>query len=133
MLAIIRTGGKQYLVSEGEKVKIETIEGEVGAVVPFEALYIGDGTEAVVGTPVLENAVVEGKIVGNDRHDKVWGIKYKPKKRYKVKFGHQQSYTEIEIVKISKEAGKKTPAKKEATQKEPVKKGSAKKASKDTK
>jgi len=130
MLAIIRTGGKQYLVSEGEKVKIETIEGEIGAVVPFEALYVGDGTEAVVGTPVLENAVVEGKIIGNDRHDKVWGIKYKPKKRYKVKFGHQQPYTEIEIVKISKEAEKK----KTSTKKETVaKKEPAKKSSKETK
>ncbi len=106
MLAIIRTGGKQYLVSEGEKVKIETIEGEIGTVVAFEALYVGDGTEATVGTPVLEGAIVEGKIVDNDRHDKVWGIKYKAKKRYKVKFGHRQQYTEIEIVSISKEKEK---------------------------
>lgn len=101
MLAIIRTGGKQYLVSEGEKVKIEKIEGETGAVVPFETLYVGDEKSAKVGAPVLEEAKVEGKILEQNRRDKVWGIKHKPKKRYKVKFGHRQPYTEVEIVKIS--------------------------------
>lgn len=101
MLAIIRTGGKQYLVSEGEKVKVETIEGEVGGKVSFETLYVGDGKEATVGVPVLTGAKVEGKIVDQDRHDKVTGIKYKAKKHYKVKFGHRQAYTEVEITKIS--------------------------------
>lgn len=101
MLAIIRTGGKQYLVSEGEKVKIEKMEGEIGAVLGFEALYVGDDQTASVGTSVLEGAIVEGKILDQNRRDKVWGIKYKPKKRYKVKFGHRQPYTEVEIVKIS--------------------------------
>ncbi|NTW75822.1 MAG: 50S ribosomal protein L21 [Candidatus Moranbacteria bacterium] len=101
MLAIIRTGGKQYLVSEGEKVKIESIEGEVGTPVTFETLYVGDDKEATVGTPVLEGAKVEGKIIAHDRHDKVTGIKYKPKKHYKVKFGHRQDYTEVEITNIS--------------------------------
>ncbi|NTW15048.1 MAG: 50S ribosomal protein L21 [Candidatus Moranbacteria bacterium] len=102
MLAIIRTGGKQYLVTEGEKLKIESVEGEAGATVTFEALYVGDGAEATVGTPVLTGAKVEAKILSQDRHDKVFGIKYKPKKRYKVKFGHRQAFTEVEIVKISK-------------------------------
>lgn len=101
MLAIIRTGGKQYLVSEGEKVKIEKIEGETGTVLPFETLYVGDDKTANVGAPVLEKASVEGKIIAQERHDKVWGIKHKAKKRYKVKFGHRQAYTEVEIVKIS--------------------------------
>jgi len=101
MLAIIRTGGKQYLVSEGEKVKVETIDGEVGGKVSFEALYVGDGKEAAVGAPVLTGAKVEGTILEHDRHDKVTGIKYKAKKHYKVKFGHRQDYTEVEITKIS--------------------------------
>ncbi|MEI7749822.1 MAG: 50S ribosomal protein L21 [Candidatus Moraniibacteriota bacterium] len=101
MLAIIRTGGKQYLVSEGEKVKIESLEGEIGSPVSFETLYVGDGKEAVVGVPVLAGAKVEGKILAHDRHDKVTGIKYKPKKHYKLKFGHRQNYTEVEITKIS--------------------------------
>ena len=101
MLAIIRTGGKQYKVSEGEKVKIEKLEGETGAKVSFEVLYVGDEKDAQIGTPVLEKAKVEGVITLQDRHDKVVGIKYKPKKRYKMKFGHKQPFTEVEITKIS--------------------------------
>ena len=101
MHAIITTGGKQYLVSEGDKVKIEKIEGEVGASVPFETLYTGDEKVAEVGAPVLDGTKVEGKILAQERHDKVWGMKYKPKKRYKIKFGHRQPYTEVEITKIS--------------------------------
>lgn len=101
MLAIIRTGGKQYLVSEGEKVKVEKLDGETGTEVSFETLYVGDEKTATVGTPIVKGAVVEGKIVDQDRHDKVVGIKHKPKKRYKMKFGHRQAYTEVEITKVS--------------------------------
>ena len=101
MLAIIRTGGKQYKVSEGEKVKVEKLEGEIGSKLSFETLYIGDEKAAFIGAPVLEKASVEGVITLQDRHDKVVGIKYKPKKRYKMKFGHKQPFTEVEITKIS--------------------------------
>lgn len=101
MLAIIRTGGKQYKVSEGDKVKIEKLDTEVDGVVKFEVLFVGDDKVAHVGTPVLEKAVVEGKVVAQDRHDKVKGVKHKPKKRYLVRFGHRQPYTEVEITKIS--------------------------------
>lgn len=101
MLAIIRTGGKQYKVSEGDKVKIEKLEAEVDSTVKFEVLFVGDDKVAHVGTPVLEKAVVEGKVVAQDRHDKVKGVKHKPKKRYLVRFGHRQSYTEVQITKIS--------------------------------
>jgi len=100
MLAIIRTGGKQYKVSEGDKVKVEKLEGEIGSTLSFETLYIGDEKDAQIGTPVLEKANVEGVITLQDRHDKVVGIKYKPKKRYKMKFGHKQPFTEVEITKI---------------------------------
>lgn len=101
MLAIIRTGGKQYKVSEGDKVKIEKLEAEIDSVVKFEVLFVGDDKVAHVGTPVLEKAVVEGKVVDQDRHDKVKGVKHKPKKRYLVRFGHRQPYTEVQITKIS--------------------------------
>lgn len=101
MLAVIRTGGKQYLVSSGTKVKIEKLEGEIGSTVSFETLYVGDEKSAVVGAPTVSEAIVEGKIIDHDRHDKVVGIKYKPKKRYKMKFGHRQAYTEVEITKVS--------------------------------
>jgi large subunit ribosomal protein L21 len=101
MLAIIRTGGKQYKVSEGDKVKIEKLDTEIDGLVKFEVLFVGDETVAHVGTPVLEKAVVEGKVVAQDRHDKVKGIKHKPKKRYLVRYGHRQAYTEVEITKIA--------------------------------
>ena len=101
MLAIIRTGGKQYKVSEGQKIKIEKLDQVVGDAVKFEVLFVGDDKEVHVGTPVLEGAIVEGKVLAQDRHDKVTGIKYKPKKRYLVHYGHRQSYTEVEITKVS--------------------------------
>jgi large subunit ribosomal protein L21 len=101
MLAIIRTGGKQYKVSVGDRVKIEKLEAEVDATIKFEVLFVGDDKAVHVGTPVLEKAIVEGKVVAQDRHDKVKGIKHNPKKRYLVRFGHRQMYTEVEITKIS--------------------------------
>lgn len=101
MLAVIASGGKQYLVSEGEKVEVEKIKGEIGSSVSFETLYAGDKKEAKVGAPVLDGTKVEGKILTQERYDKVWGIKHKPKKRYKVKFGHRQPSTRVEITKIS--------------------------------
>lgn len=102
MLAIIKTGGKQYKVAEGDKIKIEKIEGEIGAVLTFpEVLLKGDEKDVLIGAPFVEGAKVEAKIVDQGRHKKVWGIKHKPKKRYKVKFGHRQLFTEVEITKIA--------------------------------
>lgn len=106
MLAVIKTGGKQYLVSEGKKVKIEKLEAEVGAEVSFDVLYVGDEKTATVGTPVLSGGTVSGKVIDQDRHDKVVGIKHKPKKRYMMKFGHRQPYTEVEITKVGMSAPK---------------------------
>jgi len=102
MLAIIKTGGKQYKVKQGDKIKIEKIEGEDGTKVVFsEVLLVGDEKDVKVGTPLVSGAEVEAIIVKQGRHDKVWGIKHKAKKRYKVKFGHKQLFTEVEIVKVS--------------------------------
>lgn len=101
MLAIIKTGGKQYKVKVGDKIKIEKLEGEVGSAVVFpEVLFTGDENEIKVGTPFLKDAKVEGKILRTEQGDKVTGIKFKAKKRYKVKFGHRQIFTEVEITKI---------------------------------
>lgn len=101
MLAIIKTGGKQYKVAQGDKVKIEKIEGEVGSMLTFsEVLLRGDEKDVQIGSPFIDGSKVEGKILQQGRHKKVWGIKHKPKKRYKVKFGHKQLFTEIEIVSI---------------------------------
>lgn len=102
MLAIIKTGGKQYKVAVGDKIKIEKIEGDAGAVIKFEeVLFVGDEKDVKIGTPFIKDAIVEGTLVEQGRHKKVWGIKHKPKKRYKVKFGHKQLFTEIEITKIA--------------------------------
>lgn len=101
MLAIIKTGGKQYKVSEGDKIKVEKLEGEEGSKIIFsEVLFVGDDKNIKVGTPFVSGAKVEGKIIKTAKGKKVVGIKFKAKKRYKVKFGHRQTMTEVEITKI---------------------------------
>lgn len=102
MLAIIRTGGKQYKVKAGDKVKIEKLDGEEGSTVSFsDVLFLGDEKDVKVGTPVVQGAKVEGKILRTFKDKKVVGIKHKAKKRYKVKFGHRQTMTEVEITKVA--------------------------------
>jgi large subunit ribosomal protein L21 len=101
MLAIIKTGAKQYLVKVGDKIKIEKIEGEIGTNYNFsDVLFLGDEKEIKIGDPIVKGTQVEAKILKQDKAKKVWGIKYKAKKRYKVKFGHRQPFTELEITKI---------------------------------
>ena len=101
MIAVIKTGGKQYLVKKGDKVKIEKLEGEVGSKVIFsEILFLGDEKSVKVGTPFVKDAKVEGKILKQGKGKKVTGVKHKPKKRYKKTFGHRQWVTEVEIVKV---------------------------------
>lgn len=102
MLAIIKTGGKQYKIKEGDKIKIEKLEGETGSKVSFsEVLFVGDEKDVRVGMPLVAGAKVEGKIIETAKQKKVTGIKFKAKKRYKVKFGHRQTMTEVEITKIA--------------------------------
>lgn len=101
MLAIIKTGGKQYKVKIGDKIKVEKLEGKEGSKIIFsEVLFLGDGSKIKVGNPLVKGAKVEGKILRTSKGKKVTGIKFKPKKRYKVKFGHRQIFTEVEITKI---------------------------------
>lgn len=101
MLAIIKTGGKQYKVNVGDKIKIEKIEGEEGGKVSFsEVLFLGDEKKVQVGEPLIKGAQVEGTILKQGKAKKVWGMKHNAKKRYKVKFGHRQMFTEIEITKV---------------------------------
>lgn len=103
MLAVIKTGGKQYIVEAGKKIKIEKLEGEVGSDVKFdEVLLLEDSGKAELGMPFVKGALVVGKILKQDKSKKVIVFKYKPKTRYKVKAGHRQNFTEVEIVKISK-------------------------------
>jgi len=102
MLAVIKTGGKQYLVAPKQKIKIEKIAGEVGDTVTFnEVLLLEKNKKVTIGTPLVKGATVSARIVRQGKAKKVIVFKYKPKKRYKVKKGHRQPFTEIEIVKIS--------------------------------
>ena len=102
MLAIIKTGGKQYKIEQGDKIKVEKLTGEVGDKITFdEVLFVGDDKKVSVGTPTLDKSTVEGTILTQDRHKKIWGIKHKAKKRYKKKYGHRQAFTEIEITKVA--------------------------------
>lgn len=100
MFAIIHTGGKQYLVSEGTKVKVEKLQGEPGDAVQFDQVLFAGNDETVQLGSGKKKLTVKATILRHDRHPKVTGIKHKAKKRYKMKFGHRQTFTEVEINKI---------------------------------
>jgi large subunit ribosomal protein L21 len=100
MYAIIATGGKQYRVSEGDKIYIEKIDAEVGSTVSFDVLLVEDNGDVKVGTPVVEGVKVEGKVEAQTRGEKIIVFKYKAKKNYRRKQGHRQPYTKVEITKI---------------------------------
>jgi large subunit ribosomal protein L21 len=102
MYAVIKTGGKQYRVSAGEKVRIETIEAEVGAeVVLDQVLMVGDGDKVSVGKPLIAGAAVKATVVSHGRGEKVRIFKHRRRKHYKKQAGHRQNYTEIQISGIS--------------------------------
>ncbi|MDD4358198.1 MAG: 50S ribosomal protein L21 [Candidatus Pacebacteria bacterium] len=101
MLAVIKTGGKQYIVSPGKKIKVEKIDIEEGKSVTFEeVLLINNEGKTIIGEPTIKGASVSGKVLKQDRSEKVIIFKKKPKKRYKVKKGHRQPFTEVEISEI---------------------------------
>jgi len=101
MLAVIKTGGKQYLVKPGDKLKVEKLEGEEGAGVSFsDVLLVEKSKKLEIGTPKVKDAKVEAKILSHGKGDKIIVFKYKAKKRYSRKIGHRQPYTEIEITAI---------------------------------
>ena len=102
MLAIIKTGGKQYLVKPGDKIKIEKIEAKEGdkKVIFGQILLVEKNRKLEIGTPLVSGAKVIGKILSQGKGKKVIIFKYKPKTRYKVKKGHRQLFTEVEITKI---------------------------------
>ena len=102
MQAIIVTGGKQYVVSEGATLFIEKLPVEAGDAVTFDqVLAIVDGANTKFGTPVVEGAKVEATVVKNGKGKKVRVYKYKAKKGYHKRQGHRQPYTKVEIGKIS--------------------------------
>jgi large subunit ribosomal protein L21 len=101
MIAVIQTGGKQYLVSKGDKVQVEKLEGVKGDKVTFDkVLFTAEGTKYEVGKPFLSGSTVEATIVKQGRGKKIEVLKYKAKSKYRRKIGHRQSYTEVEITKV---------------------------------
>ena len=101
MLAVIKTGGKQYIVSPGQKIKVEKLGKKDGAEIVFdEVLLLQKGNKLEVGTPLVKEAEVIGKVLKHGKGKKVIVFKYKAKKRYHKKKGHRQPFTEVEITKI---------------------------------
>ena len=100
-LAVIKTGGKQYLVSPGMKLKIEKMDAPEGDAVVFdEVLLVSEGERTMIGTPHVSGATVHAKVLTHARAKKVIVFKYRPKARHRTKKGHRQHYTEVEITKI---------------------------------
>lgn len=101
MKAVIRTGGKQYLVSPGDKIKVEKLEGKQGSEINFtDVLLLEKDKKVEIGKPIIKDVKIVAKILEQGRGDKVIIFKYKAKKRYKKKAGHRQPFTEIEIKEI---------------------------------
>lgn len=99
--AVIKTGGKQYIVTEGQKLKVEKLNAEVNKTVDFnEVLLVADNDQAEIGTPLLTGKKVIAKVLRQDKAEKVRVVKYKPKVRYHKVYGHRQHFTEVEIQKI---------------------------------
>lgn len=102
MYAVIKTGGKQYKVIAGEKLKVEQIPADIGAEITLDqVLAVGAGETVKVGAPLVEGATVLAKVVAQGRHDKVRIFKMRRRKHYQKRQGHRQNYTEIEIVTIN--------------------------------
>jgi large subunit ribosomal protein L21 len=101
MYAVIATGGKQYKVSEGDIVRVEKLDGDVGATVEIQdVLMVGGDDAPTIGAPIVEKATVTGEIVEQDREKKILVFKKKRRKGYKKLQGHRQSYTALKIAKI---------------------------------
>jgi len=104
MLAVIKTEGKQYLIEPGKKIKIEKIEAKEGKEITFkEVLLLEKNKKVEIGDPLVKGAKVIGKVLKQGKGKKLVVFKYKSKTRYKVKKGHRQPFTEVEIVKIENE------------------------------
>jgi len=98
MQAVIKTGGKQYLVAPGDKIKIEKLPVEAGQSVKFEEVLLTSKDDKItIGTPLVKGAVVEAKVIDHARHPKLFGVKMKAKKRNRQVLGHKQHYTQVEI------------------------------------
>ncbi|NND89575.1 MAG: 50S ribosomal protein L21 [Granulosicoccus sp.] len=102
MYAVVKTGGKQYRVSEGDRLRVETIKAEAGSDVSLdEVLMIGSGDSVNVGVPLVANASVSAKVLSHGRGDKIRIIKFRRRKHHRKQSGHRQNYTELQITGIN--------------------------------
>ena len=102
MYAIVETGGKQFRVSEGDVIRTDLIETEVGSSVTFDRIVLAaDGDDVSIGTPLVSGASVTGTVLRQAQDKKILVFKYKPKKRVRKLNGHRQRYAEVRIDKIS--------------------------------
>ena len=102
MYAVIKTGGKQYRVQQGDVIFIEKINSQADEAVTFdEVLLVGDGDQTKIGAPTVAGAKVEGKVLGQVKGKKIVVYKYKAKKNERKKQGHRQPYTKVEITAIN--------------------------------
>ncbi len=153
MFAVINTGGKQYCVSEGERLRVERLSADVGAELSFDAMLIGgeEGKETLIGTTGAAAGLVRATVCEHGRARKIEVIKFKRRKDYRRTLGHRQQYTTVEIAGIDpagastkeapaekapaetasaeKASAEKAPAKTAPAEKSPAKEASAKKAS----
>ncbi len=102
MYALIKTGGKQFKVAAGEKIKVEQIAADVGQeIVIDQVLAVGNGADLTIGTPLVAGATVKATVVSHGRHDKVRIFKMRRRKHYQKHGGHRQTYTELQIGSIN--------------------------------
>jgi len=102
MYAVVKTGGKQYRVSAGEKIKVEQIPADIGAeIVLDQVLLVGDGDAVKIGTPLVSGTTVRAKVLAHGRGEKVRIFKMRRRKHYRKTQGHRQNFTEIEILGIA--------------------------------
>ena len=102
MYAVIKTGGKQYRVQQGDVIFVEKLNAQADEAVTFdEVLLVGDADQSRIGTPVVEGAKVEGKVLAQVKSRKIVVYKYKAKKNERKKQGHRQPYTKVQIVAIN--------------------------------
>ncbi len=102
MYAVIKTGGKQYRVAQGDKLRVEKLAGNVGDTITLgEVLLVGEGDGVKVGSPIVGGAKVQAKIVAQDRGPKIIIFKFRRRKNYRRKTGHRQPFTALEITSIT--------------------------------
>ena len=102
MYAVVKTGGKQYRVSAGQKLKVEQIPADVGAEITLDqVLMVGEGESVKIGAPIVAGAAVTATVISHGRHDKVKIFKMRRRKHYQKHQGHRQNYTELRIDSIA--------------------------------